>query len=393
MGPAAGDHYFEPRTGGGVERPRVELVLPDLSFTLATDRGVFAPGAVDPGTKLLLLDGVPPRAAARPATCSTSAAATDPIAVALARRAPAADRVGGRRERAGARAVRGERRGGRARQRATVARARRGARATCAFAGIWSNPPIRIGKARAARAARARGSTAWRPAGSAWLVVQKHLGADSLARWLDGRGWPVERRSSRAGYRVLDVAAAVSRQLDGTGLKRLHREWRRRTEGRVALLLDGVSSPYNVGSILRTAAAERVEHIWFTTRATTPDERRRCGKTALGSERYLTWTTGEHGRGECGRARERPGGESSASSSPTTPCRCTRSTSRRRPCASPSATRTAVSASATLAACDEVGFVPQLGRVGSLNVAVATAIALYEARRQEWTRPSPPTPP
>jgi tRNA (guanosine-2'-O-)-methyltransferase len=41
-------------------------------------------------------------------------------------------------------------------------------------------------------------------------------------------------------------------------------------------------------------------------------------------------------------------------------------------------------AAATLAACDAVGFVPQLGRVGSLNVAVATAVAVYEVRRQEW---------
>jgi tRNA (guanosine-2'-O-)-methyltransferase len=32
--------------------------------------------------------------------------------------------------------------------------------------------------------------------------------------------------------------------------------------------------------------------------------------------------------------------------------------------------------------------VPQLGRVGSLNVAVAAAIALYETRRQEWAPPT-----
>mgnify|MGYP003461216081 CR=1 FL=1 len=41
-------------------------------------------------------------------------------------------------------------------------------------------------------------------------------------------------------------------------------------------------------------------------------------------------------------------------------------------------------AAATLAACDEVAFIPQLGRIGSLNVATATAIALYEVRRRAW---------
>ena len=41
---------------------------------------------------------------------------------------------------------------------------------------------------------------------------------------------------------------------------------------------------------------------------------------------------------------------------------------------------------AVLRACDDVAFLPQLGKVGSLNVATAASIALYEARRQEWTR-------
>ena len=43
---------------------------------------------------------------------------------------------------------------------------------------------------------------------------------------------------------------------------------------------------------------------------------------------------------------------------------------------------------AVLEGCDEVGFIPQLGRVGSLNVATAAAIAVYEARRQQWTQGS-----
>jgi len=36
----------------------------------------------------------------------------------------------------------------------------------------------------------------------------------------------------------------------------------------------------------------------------------------------------------------------------------------------------------TLAAVDHVAFIPQLGKIGSLNVAHSLSIALYEATRQ-----------
>ena len=65
--------------------------------------------------------------------------------------------------------------------------------------------------------------------------------------------------------------------------------------------------------------------------------------------------------------------------------RCTNSASK-TPCASSSGTKTAASTATTVAACDTVAYLPLAGRVGSLNVATATALALYEARRQEWTR-------
>ena len=52
---------------------------------------------------------------------------------------------------------------------------------------------------------------AWLPrlneGAAAWLVVHKHLGSDSLARWLEGQGFSVERVRSRSGYRVLRVGA------------------------------------------------------------------------------------------------------------------------------------------------------------------------------------------
>ncbi len=53
------------------------------------------------------------------------------------------------------------------------------------------------------------------------------------------------------------------RQLRPTDVKRLNREWRRRTQGRLALLLDSVGQPFNVGSIVRTAATFGAECVWL----------------------------------------------------------------------------------------------------------------------------------
>ncbi|MDT7742118.1 MAG: rRNA (guanine1207-N2)-methyltransferase, partial [Actinomycetota bacterium] len=74
------------------------------------------------------------------------------------------------------------------------------------FAGMWSNPPIRAGKA-----ALHDLLTAWLPrvAGPSYLVVAKNLGSDSLARWLGDQGYSVARVSSNAGFRVLEVRTAA----------------------------------------------------------------------------------------------------------------------------------------------------------------------------------------
>ena len=75
------------------------------------------------------------------------------------------------------------------------------------FACIWSNPPIRIGK-EALHALLTSWLARLVPGGAAYLVVQRHLGADSLQRWLGQQGWTAGRLASRAGYRVLEVTAA-----------------------------------------------------------------------------------------------------------------------------------------------------------------------------------------
>ena len=80
----------------------------------------------------------------------------------------------------------------------------------------------------------------------------------------------------------------MTEHLSNTELKRLHRQWRKKTDYRVSLIIDGVQGPYNIGSIIRSAAAKRVNSIWFASGATTPSNVK-TGKTALGSERYVSW--------------------------------------------------------------------------------------------------------
>ena len=72
------------------------------------------------------------------------------------------------------------------------------------FDVIWSNPPIRIGKA-ALHELLLTWLRRLTPDGHAVLVVQKHLGADSLHRWLTAEGFPTRRLASAKGYRLLQV--------------------------------------------------------------------------------------------------------------------------------------------------------------------------------------------
>ena len=173
------------------------------------------------------------------------------------------------------------------------------------------------------------------------------------------------------------------RQLDGTGLKRLHRSWRERTgDGRVALLLDGLGTPANVGAIVRTGAAYRVERIWLAG-PTPPLSGAGVQRTALGTDRYLTATTVATGVEAIDQAH-RDGfvvvGIELCDGAvplheldlPTDVCLAVGHEDHGL-------------GKATVAACDHVAYLPMLGRVGSLNVAAATAIALYEVRRRAWS--------
>jgi tRNA (guanosine-2'-O-)-methyltransferase len=171
------------------------------------------------------------------------------------------------------------------------------------------------------------------------------------------------------------------RQLSSTDLKRLHREWRRRTEGRVALLLDGVQTPVNVGSILRLAAAYRVEHLWLAG-STAPPTHPGARKTALGSDRYLTWTRVDTAEDAVAAAHDDGfrvvGVELAEGAVPL----------HEAPLDGPVCLALGHEdhglSAGCLRACDVVAFAPLVGKIGSLNVASAAAVALYEFRRREW---------
>lgn len=75
------------------------------------------------------------------------------------------------------------------------------------FDAIWSNPPIRIGK-NALHDLLMTWLPRLTPAGAAYLVVQKNLGADSLIPWLAtalGDDYEVSKYHSAKGYRVIEV--------------------------------------------------------------------------------------------------------------------------------------------------------------------------------------------
>ena len=172
------------------------------------------------------------------------------------------------------------------------------------------------------------------------------------------------------------------RNLSTTEAKRLHREWRRRTSRPLALLLDNVQTPYNVGAILRTAASFRVDHLWLAGASATP-EHDKTRKTSLGTERLVPWTAvasvAEAADLARGAGMELVGVELAHDAEPLGAADFPRGV-----CLVLGHEDRGLS-SAALAACDRFAYVPTPGKVGSLNVATAAAIALYEVRRQEWS--------
>jgi len=174
----------------------------------------------------------------------------------------------------------------------------------------------------------------------------------------------------------------TNHQLGMTEVKRLNRDWRRRTQARLALLLDDVGQPFNVGAIIRTAAAFGVDRVWLCG-STAPPGHPSARKTALGTDRLLAiehLPSGAAGAQAATADGYRVVAVELASdavplhAAPMSGDICVAVGNEDHGCSA-----------ALLAAADAIAYIPLPGKVGSLNVAAAAAIALAEARRRDWT--------
>ena len=195
------EHYFTAKPASADERREIEVSLAGRTIVVETAPGIFSPGHVDLGTQVLLRTVPAPTGHLLDLGCGWG-----PIAIAAALTSPdvtvtavdvnerSLDLLRGNAKRAGV--------AGRVRAflPEDVADDER-------FDVIWSNPPIRIGK-DALHALLGDWLPRMTPGGQAWLVVQRNLGADSLAGWLANQGWgEVEKVASAKGFRVLRVTA------------------------------------------------------------------------------------------------------------------------------------------------------------------------------------------
>ena len=195
------NHYFDPGDGEWTSR-EIQVVLDDREFTLETAASTFSPEHLDTGTRILLETVPDPIGTVLDIGCGWG-----PIALTAALRSPESVVWGID-----------------VNQRALELTRRNAARvgvsnvtvglpgevpADLRFDTIWSNPPIRVGKAEL-HAILETWLPRLNPGGEAWLVVAKSLGAESLQKWL-GERWPdaeVSTAEIAKGFRVIEFVAA-----------------------------------------------------------------------------------------------------------------------------------------------------------------------------------------
>ena len=196
------DHYFTAAPASAEQRRSMGVTLAGREVEVQVAGGVFSPGGLDKGTAVLLSEVPDPPAGG---VFLDLGCGWGPIALSLGLLRPAAQvwavDVNERaldltRSNAAGLGLTGVRC---ARPEEVPPETR--------FDLIWSNPPIRIGKAALHDLLRT-----WlprlHPGGEAYLVVSKNLGGDSLQRWITAElGLTCTRYASAKGFRILAVSA------------------------------------------------------------------------------------------------------------------------------------------------------------------------------------------
>jgi 16S rRNA (guanine1207-N2)-methyltransferase len=194
------EHYFSADPSTPARPAEITFTIKGRDYRLASASGVFSSGRLDAGTAVLLKKGDLPTAATTGALLDLGCG-WGPIACVLAGEAPEAE-------------VYAVDVNARARELTSANAEQLGLRITVGgpddvsgdvtFAQIWSNPPTHVGKTEM-HAILERWLPRLAPDGVAWLVINRHLGGDSLHTWLVAGGWAVERKASQKGFRVLRV--------------------------------------------------------------------------------------------------------------------------------------------------------------------------------------------
>lgn len=196
------DHYFSAEPSAPAQRNEIEFSVGGRDYRLVTASGVFSGGRLDPGTAVLLKKGDLPTAATTGVFLDLGCG-YGPIAAVLAAEAPQATvyaiDVNSRARELTAENAESLKLGERIRLSGPDE-----VPDDVIFDQIWSNPPTHVGKAEL-HAVLDRWLPRLAPGGVAWLVINRHLGGDSLHGWLVERGWAVGRTASQKGYRVLRV--------------------------------------------------------------------------------------------------------------------------------------------------------------------------------------------
>jgi 16S rRNA (guanine1207-N2)-methyltransferase len=197
------DHYFSPTPNAPERRRHTDVTLRGRDYSVAVASGTFSPGALDRGTAVLLAKAAEPEEKVH--TAVDLGCGWGPITLALAASCPGAT-VWAVDVNQRARELTAENA-----QKAGFTNVRvidpDGFPEGHTVDLIWSNPPIRIGKE-----ALHELLTTWlkrlSETGEAWLVVGKHLGAESLLTWLNDAHeglYQAARAARDKGFHVIKV--------------------------------------------------------------------------------------------------------------------------------------------------------------------------------------------